>query len=59
MIRLQSHLLSASMCSSMTACAVSCFLSGGSLRSSVNAIDDLDSAIIKSNRMQLQLMFVN
>jgi|SRR5215831_3976464 len=40
MIRFQSHLLSASMCSSMTACGPGCFLSGGSFSSSAKAIDD-------------------
>src|ERR1700735_3036492 len=40
MRRFQSHLLSASMCSSMTACGVACFLSGGSFMLSAQANDD-------------------
>src|SRR6516164_1245962 len=58
MIRFQSHLLSASMCSSMTACGVDCLLSGGSFRSSADAIDDPMSKTRRATPISLNIAFL-
>src|SRR5215471_5472 len=57
MIRFQSHLLSASMCSSMTACGLDCFLSGGSFSSSAKAIDDPMGSATRATPISLNIAF--
>ena len=58
MIRFQSHLLSASMCSSITACGLDCFLSGGSFSSSAKAIDDPMGNTRRSTPVSLNIAFL-